>query len=170
MSEAVLRQGLGAGDLEALRTLFLEYAEFLDFSLCFQGFDRELATLPGSYAPPQGCWLLATIGQAIAGCVAVRPLTDEVCEMKRLYVRPAYRDLGLGRRLAVAAVDAGRQCGYRAMRLDTLSRMGAAVALYRSMGFVHIPPFGDSPLSDTLYFEKSFEMADSADAALVGPR
>ena len=170
MSEVVLRQGAGERDVEALRALFLEYAESLDVSLCFQGFDRELAALPGDYAPPRGCWLLACIDGAVAGGVAVRPFAAGVCEMKRLYVRPAYRDFGLGRRLATAAVDVGRQRGYRAMCLDTLPSMAAAIALYRTLGFVETAPYYVNPLAGALYFEKPLRVSASAGAASADAR
>ncbi len=125
----------GPADLAHICALFLEYAESLGFSLCFQGFDDELATLPGRYAPPGGRLLLARVDGAVAGCVGLRPDRDGGCEMKRLYVRPAFRGHGLGRRLARAVLAAGAVQGYRAMRLDTVPAMTAAIALYRALGF-----------------------------------
>jgi putative acetyltransferase len=122
-------------EMEAARALFLEYAQSLGFSLCFQGFDQEFAALPGAYSPPRGCLLLAKAGEKAAGCVGVRPLDAERCEMKRLYVRPAYRGMGLGRRLAQAAIDAAHGMGYKTMLLDTLPAMRGARALYDSLGF-----------------------------------
>lgn len=131
-------------DIETVRGLFLEYAQSLDFSLCFQGFDRELAALPGDYAPPRGCLLLAKAGNDPAGCVGIRPLDAMRCEMKRLYVRPAFRGTGLGRVLAEAAVAAARKSGYREVLLDTLPQMRAARALYASLGFAPCKPYYDN--------------------------
>jgi ribosomal protein S18 acetylase RimI-like enzyme len=136
----------GAGpQLEAVRGLFLEYAQSLGFSLCFQGFDQELASLPGGYAPPAGCLLLATVDDAVAGCVGVRKLDAGRCEMKRLYVRPEYRGEGLGRVLAEKIIAKARSAGYRTMYLDTLPVMAAAQKLYESMGFATCAPYSDSP-------------------------
>lgn len=144
-----------AADIAAIRGLFVEYAESLGFSLCFQGFDRELADLPGRYAPPRGSLRLALIGGIAAGCVAVRPLDDEICEMKRLYVKPDQRRSGLGRRLVDVALQDARRIGYGVMRLDTLSTMTAAIALYRSVGFRTIPAYYDNPIESAVYLECS---------------
>ncbi len=141
-------------ELEAIRILFLEYAETLDFSLCFQGFDDELANLPGKYAPPGGCLLLASdsVG-GVAGCVGVRPIGEADAEMKRLYVRPEYRSLSLGKRLADAAVSFARDAGYNALCLDTISeKMVAAERLYREMGFVETPPYYDNPVAGAAFY------------------
>ena len=147
-----IRPAAGEADLASARALFLDYAQGLGFSLCFQGFDQELAELPGKYAPPKGALLLA----GSSGCVAVRPLTDDIAEMKRLYVAPAARGTGLGRRLALASIEAARTAGYRAIRLDTIeATMGAAVALYRSLGFEEIAPYYDNPIPGARYFERT---------------
>ena len=132
-------------DIETIRTLFLEYGESLDFSLCFQGFDEELAALPGCYAEPEGILLLARDGEKVAGCGALRPLEDGICEMKRLYVRPGWRGTGLGRRLTFALIDAARERGYRTMRLDTTDGMVAARTLYDRLGFRKIDAYYDNP-------------------------
>lgn len=145
--------GKPGADLEAVRDLFIEYGASLGFSLCFQGFDQELAALPGEYAPPHGCLLLATEGNEAAGCVGVRRLDAERCEMKRLYVRPAFRGTGLGRKLAAAAIAAARKAGYRSMVLDTLPDMTAARALYAALGFTACAPYYDNTCAGSDCFE-----------------
>ena len=139
-----------------IRELFLEYAESLGFSLCFQSFDQELAGLPGDYAPPEGRLLLALASGRSAGCVGLHKLEVGVCEMKRLYVRPAYRGTGLGRTLAEQVISAARAIGYRRIRLDTVAPvMKDAVELYRRLGFVEIAPYRPNPMPGTLYMELS---------------
>ncbi len=164
-----------ASYLPSVRQLFEEYAAELQADLDFQGFSHELAELPGKYAPPRGALLLAiesahagaTAGAAgaapsplliephglvtVLGCVALRPLNAQTCEMKRLYVRPAARGRGLGRALSEAIIDTGRSAGYRHMWLDTLSLLKPALELYRALGFKEIPPYYSNPLPGVLY-------------------
>ncbi len=140
--------------MEEARKLFLEYAAALGFSLCFQNFDQELAALPGDYAPPGGRLLLIECDGALAGCVALHRLQDEISEMKRLYVRPEFRGRGLGRRLVGAIIEEARGIGYARMRLDTVEPvMKAAVAMYRALGFREIAPYRENPMAGTLYME-----------------
>jgi putative acetyltransferase len=138
-------------EIAAVRALFLEYARSLGVSLGFQGFDQEVAALPGRYAPPRGRLLIARQGTDIVGCVGLRPLDAERCEMKRLYLRPTCRGQGAGRQLAETIIAAARQIGYRRMVLDTLAQMPAARALYASLGFREISAYYDNPLPGVLY-------------------
>ena len=136
------------------RELFLEYGHSLSFSLCFQSFDIELAELPGQYAPPDGRLLLAEYDGDLAGCVALHKLEDDICEMKRLYVRPKFRGKGAGRTLADAIIQAARNIGYRRIRLDTVEPvMKDAVAMYRRFGFQEIAPYCANPIEGALYME-----------------
>ena len=149
----MIRQADSPADVATARALFEEYQESLGFSLCFQNFDEELAGLPGAYAPPDGRLLLAFAGDEPAGCIALRKIGEEICEMKRLWVRPAFRGTGLGRRLVEALMAEARAIGYRAVRLDTLPSMTAAQALYLSLGFADIPPYNDHPIEGTRFME-----------------
>ena len=134
--------------------MFEEYASGLGISLCFQNFDRELVNLPGDYAPPDGRLLVAMEEDQLAGCIAMRKLEPGVCEMKRLFLRPAYRGKGLGRVLVEAIIDEALNVGYTHMRLDTLpGRMDKAIELYRSIGFVEIGPYCENPVDGAKFME-----------------
>jgi GNAT superfamily N-acetyltransferase len=154
MTRAILRAA-GMDDLDQVRALFREYEAWLAHDLCFQGFSTELATLPGRYAPPSGRLILAELDGALVGCVGLRALSPEVCEMKRLYVREAGRGHGVGRALAERCLEGARAVGYRAMRLDTLriERMAPANRLYDSLGFRDIAAYYENPLPDVRYME-----------------
>ena len=138
---------------ECIRALFKQYADSLDFDLDFQQFGHELDTLPGDYAPPDGCLILAEDSGRWAGCVALRRLEDDICEMKRLYVLPDSRDKGIGRILAQAVINEARSRGYAKMRLDTVESMHAARALYASLGFYAIRPYRYNPIDGASYLE-----------------
>jgi ribosomal protein S18 acetylase RimI-like enzyme len=149
-----------------VRDLFLEYQAWLGVDLCFQGFEEELATLPGTYVPPAGGLWLARVDGDIAGVVGIRPIEPKVAEMKRLWVRPAYRGCGLGRRLAEHAVAAARAVGYRSICLDTLGHMTAARRLYTGLGFREIPAYYHNPLEDVRYLE--LDLTESSTTASAG--
>jgi len=140
-------------DLEEVQVPLREYAASLDFDLCFQGFEQELADLPGKYGPPDGRLWLATCAAGPAGCVAIRRLDEGICEMKRLYVRPSFRGAGVGRLLAGTAIAEARTMGYRLMRLDTAPSMTPAISLYRSLGFRQIAPYCHNPLPGAVFME-----------------
>lgn len=149
-----LAQVESQSQIAQVRELFLEYAQSLGFSLCFQGFDRELADLPGDYAPPDGRLLIAEFEGLPAGCVALHKLEDGICEMKRLYLRPQFRGKGLGSVLTNRIIKDARGIGYNCMRLDTVEpTMKDAVALYRKIGFTEITPYRENPIAGALYME-----------------
>lgn len=140
-------------DVALARQLFLEYQRAIGVDLCFQGFQAEVAALPGAYAPPRGRLLLARVDGRPAGCGALRPLAGDAAEMKRMWVRPEFRGLGLGRALAEALLAAARAEGYRRVRLDTLPSMAEAQALYRSLGFLAVAPYNDNPHPGAIHME-----------------
>lgn len=148
-----IRPARDAADIAALARLFREYQAWLGVELCFQDFETELASLPGAYAPPRGALLLAESGGEPIACVALRPLADGICEMKRLYIKEEWRGAGLGRALARAIIDAARTAGYNRMRLDTLERLRAANILYRDLGFRPCEPYCHNPLEGAVFME-----------------
>ena len=149
-----LIQATSQEDIQQARQLFEEYAAGLGISLCFQNFDQELAELPGGYAPPSGRLLLAEEGNEVMGCVALRKIADGVGEMKRLYVRPAFRGRGLGRTLTEKLIAEAVLIGYTSMRLDTLpGKMDQAIAMYRSLGFQEIAPYYENPVAGATFME-----------------
>ncbi len=152
MTEIVLaRQPV---DLAAVKQLFLDYAESLDFDLDYQDFDQEMASFRSLYAPPAGALVLVRVAGAAAGAVGLRPLEAGICELKRLFVRPAYRRLGLGRAMAERIIAEARAKHYRAIRLDTIGRsMASAIALYRALGFREIPAYAFNPVPGALFME-----------------
>jgi ribosomal protein S18 acetylase RimI-like enzyme len=143
-----------AEEIRSIGALFVEYQQWLNFSLCFQGFDKELATLPGKYAPPMGRLYLAYDDEKIAGCIALRPMEDpQICEMKRLYVREEFRGRGIGKLLVEQVIADAKEIGYRTMRLDTLQRMETARSLYAKLGFAVTTPYYHNPIEETVYME-----------------
>ena len=150
MNKAIdIRAAQARDDVEAVKALFIEYAEFLDEDLCFQGFEREIATFPATY----DYLLLARVDDAPAAGVGLVDLGDGACEMKRLYTRDAFRGLGLGRRLCEMLIEEAKARGYNRMRLDTLPRLTTAVALYRGLGFTDISAYYQNPMKDVIYME-----------------
>ncbi len=148
-----LQQAQTEADIEMIRNLFREYEAFLNVDLCFQGFEQELASLPGKYAPPEGAILLGLIGDEAVGCVALRKIDEGVCEMKRLYVNPKARGTGLGRKLVDDIIAIARARGYDLMRLDTLDTLIEAMNLYERLGFRQIAPYYENPLPGAIYWE-----------------
>jgi len=142
-----------AESIKQVRKLFLEYAKSLDFKLCFQDFDKELASLPGEYAPPSGRLFIAIEKSKPVGCVGLRPLQDGACEMKRLYVKPDHRREGIGRAMAQLVISEANAIGFSKMRLDTVSSMIPAITLYKSLGFREISPYRFNPIEGAVYLE-----------------
>jgi ribosomal protein S18 acetylase RimI-like enzyme len=151
-AEGFVLHQVDASSVAVARELFHEYAQAIGTDLEYQGFSGELASLPSPYAPPAGVLLIAQHGSQVAGCVALRPLDAHTGEMKRLYVRSAFRGAGLGKILVEAAVRAAREARYRDLRLDTLPTMTAALSLYRQLGFAEIPPYGEKYLPGTRFY------------------
>lgn len=149
-----LSQVRSSDDVDHARELFKEYEAWLGIDLCFQNFEKELAELPGKYAPPDGRLLLAVENGNVAGCVALRKIGEGICEIKRLFLRPAFRGKGLGRQLAERIIRDAREIGYQRMRLDTLPpKMNDAIALYRSLGFKEIEAYYDNPVPGAKFME-----------------
>lgn len=169
VAELALCHATSSVQLATVRALFLEYAASLEISLCFQNFEQELASLPGNYAAPAGRLLLGWRGDQAVGCVALRPFVDGVCEMKRLYVRQAWRHKGVGRTLATAIIGAAVELGYKTMRLDTLSSMKAAISLYRSLGFRQISAYYDNPSDQAVFMELTLRMPTTTPALTAQP-
>lgn len=140
-------------ELEEVREIFIEYAEFLQVDLCFQDFENELQTLHQVYFPPLGCIILAKEENQTLACIALKPIGEGICEMKRLYVRPQARGKALGKQLVEELIEFAKKAGYKTMKLDTISSLKAAINLYQSKGFVKTEPYVYNPLSDVLYFE-----------------
>jgi putative acetyltransferase len=150
-----IRQAASAEEIDVARALFAEYAAALEIDLGYQGFAGELAGLPGCYAPPRGRLLVAWVGDEAAGCVALRPLAEDVCEMKRLYVRPQFRGGGVGKQLAEAIIAEAREIGYTIMRLDTVPKLAAATRMYESLGFVRRDAYYETPVVETIFMERA---------------
>lgn len=144
-------------DYDTGKKIFLEYAESLGFSICFQNFEQELADIQVQYNAPNGCLLLVKEGDEAVGCAGLRRWQGDIAELKRMYLKPSRRGQGMGRRLLGSALQHARQLGYRRVRLDTLPSMQAAIALYREAGFKHIPAYRENPFPDTLYLEKELD-------------
>ncbi len=156
-----IKQAQSPSEIEHVRRLFREYEAYLNEDLCFQSFEEELAGLPGKYAPPGGALLIAIDKDRTVGCVGLRELAGGVCEMKRLFVRPEARGLGLGRKLATRIIAVARSLGYTLMRLDTLDRLTEAMRLYETLGFRKTAPYYSNPLAGVVYLELDLSRATS---------
>ncbi len=152
-----IRRAESDEDMAQIAKLFLEYAGALGFELSFQNFEAELAGLPGDYSPPGGCLLMAYAGKRLAGCVGLREFEKGICEMKRLYVRPAFRGGGIGRSLADSIIEEARKIGYLKMRLDTVPAMKEAIPLYLSLGFEPIAPYRENPIDGAVFLELALQ-------------
>ena len=150
--------------LAAVRSLFEAYAASLDFDLDFQNFKDELKELPGEYTPPKGCILMAIVGKDPAGCVALRQISNDICEMKRLYIKPRHRKKGIGRRLAETVIENACGIGYKRMRLDTVPTMKAARVLYASLGFKKIAAYRFNPIDGAAFMELDLKQREFQDA------
>jgi len=148
--------------LALVRELFIEYATSLGFDLCFQNFDKELAELPGEYAPPDGRLIVAIDETKVIGCVALRKIANGICEMKRLYVRPAFRGKEIGRELVKVVIEEAKKIGYTHMQLDTVPVMKEAIALYRSMGFYEIEPYRYNPIKGAVFMELTLKTSPNS--------
>jgi len=149
-----LIQAISSEEIEAIKSLFIEYAESLNFSLCFQDFDKEIESLPGKYSPPEGSLILAKIENEFAGCIALKKIEDGICEMKRLYVKPSHRGKQIGKILVEKIISDAKEIGYKSMRLDTVEgKMDSAIALYKEFGFKKIEKYYTNPEPHTLYME-----------------
>lgn len=144
--------------VNAIRELFLEYANSLEFDLGFQGFQSEIDSLPGNYSAPKGCVLLALKNSELAGCVALKPIDEEICEMKRLFVRPKFQGHGIGRTLVQKILKRAADMGYGKIRLDTVPSMRAAIEMYRAFGFYSIPAYRENPVPGTSYLERTLRL------------
>lgn len=143
-------------ELEAVRRLFTDYQKELNVDLCFQSFDKELEQPLTKYGPPKGAIFLAVEDDQPAGCIALKPLTEEiVCEMKRLYVPPGFRGRGIGEQLVTALLNEARELGYKTMKLDTITRLQSAIKMYKAYGFIEIPAYYNNPTEDVVYMEKA---------------
>lgn len=155
MTDLIKFNSINSGDdLLHVKELFIEYAKSLGVDLSFQGFEEELNSLPGKYAEPEGCIIIALVGETPAGCVALRKIDNKRCEMKRLYVRSGFQGMGIGKELAESIVNKAKELGYDYIRLDTLPTMKRAQRLYREMGFYEIEPYIFNPVEGTKYLEK----------------
>jgi ribosomal protein S18 acetylase RimI-like enzyme len=157
------------GEIPLVQELFREYEAGIGVDLCFQGFNQELATLPGRYARPAGGIWLATVGEAVAGCVALRALDAQMCEVKRLYVRPAFRGQGLGRQLTEQVLKAASAAGYQRVCLDALPQFTSALAMYRSLGFAPIDPYCHNPVPGALFLGRALPFTQAGSETPLRP-